>query len=89
MHVCQELSQISLGSPHQLIRDDTFCLNWIFPTKRLNFNETFHKSRMQTAQANLGQHFAYMDLTVNSHKQANLVIISSKLFVMVFHEIEK
>jgi hypothetical protein len=39
MHVRKVSSQISLCSPHRLIRDDTFRLNWIFSKKRLHFNE--------------------------------------------------
>ena len=39
MHVRKVSSQISLCSPHRLIRDDTFRLNWIFAKKRLHLNE--------------------------------------------------
>ena len=44
MHVRKVSSQISLCSPHRLIRDDTFRLNWIFAKKRHHLNEKFHKS---------------------------------------------
>jgi hypothetical protein len=36
--------QISLCSPHRLIRDNTFRLNWIFAKKRLSLNEKYNKS---------------------------------------------
>ena len=39
MHVRKDLSQISLCSPHRLIRDDTLRLYWIFAKKRLCLNE--------------------------------------------------
>ena len=44
MHVRKGSSQISLCSPHRLIRDDTFRLNWIFAKKKHQFNEKFNKS---------------------------------------------
>ena len=39
MHVRKVSSQISLCSPHRLIRDDTFRLNWIYAKKRQHLNE--------------------------------------------------
>jgi hypothetical protein len=44
MPVRKVSSPISLCSPHRLIRDDTFRLNWIFAKKRHHLNKIFHKS---------------------------------------------
>ena len=38
MHVRKVSSQISLSSPHRLIRDYTFRLNWIFVKKSHSLN---------------------------------------------------
>ena len=42
MHVRKVSSQISLCSSHKVIKDDTFCLNWIFAKKRLHLKENCH-----------------------------------------------
>ena len=43
MRVHSVLSQISLCSPHWLIRDDTFYLTGFFSKQRLFSNKTFEK----------------------------------------------
>ena len=53
MHVRKVSSQISLCSPHRLIQDDTFRLNWIFAKKRHHVNEKFHKKQKLSSMISL------------------------------------
>ncbi len=41
--------QISLCSPHRLIRDESFRPNWIFAKKRHHLNEKFHKKKWKSS----------------------------------------
>ena len=69
MHARKPSPKISLCSPNRLIRDDTFCLNWIFTEKSrlLNKNTTKadsvvidYRQSVGTARANLGRHFTHL-----------------------------
>ena len=42
MNVRKVSTQMSLCSLHKLIRDDTFCLNWMYNKKKLTMNEKYN-----------------------------------------------
>ncbi len=44
MHERKVSFKISLCSPQRQMRDIAFCLNWLFPMRKLPFNKKYHKS---------------------------------------------
>ena len=65
IQVRKQSSKIILCSPHSLIWNETFCLNFIFSSKRLPFNKTITAKMwsliiLRASQANSGRHFTHM-----------------------------